>query len=138
MASLTNFNFTIEYQCGRNNAAADTLSQVNDLLNAQEVKAILDEMTIGCSNQAELSILAGWQGEEEERVQVSAAHVPKEEMHVIDWLEAQKQGSCHPGGYRMDAVGKGEIPKASSWLPSLHPRGIEIHQSAKVPHPGQL
>ena len=45
-----NFNFTIEYQHGRNNAAADALSQVNELLNAQEVKAILDEMTVGCSN----------------------------------------------------------------------------------------
>ena len=29
VASLTNFNFTIEYQHGRNNAAADALSQVN-------------------------------------------------------------------------------------------------------------
>ena len=60
VASLANFNFTIEYQCGRNNAAADALSWVNDSLNAQEVKAILDEMTVGCSNRAELSILAGW------------------------------------------------------------------------------
>ena len=66
MASLANFNFTIEYQCGRNNAAADTLSQVNDSLNAQEVKAILDETAVECSNQAELSVLAGQQGKEEE------------------------------------------------------------------------
>ena len=50
VASLTNFNFTIEYQCGRNNAATDALSQVNESLNTHEVKAILDETTIGCSN----------------------------------------------------------------------------------------
>ena len=30
---------------------------VNESLNAQEVKAILDEMTVGCSNQAELTVL---------------------------------------------------------------------------------
>ena len=43
MASLANFNFTIEYQCGKNNAAVDTLSQVNESLSACEVKAILNE-----------------------------------------------------------------------------------------------
>ena len=50
VASLANFNFTIKYQHGRNNAAADALSQVNESLNAQEVEAILDEMTVRCSN----------------------------------------------------------------------------------------
>ena len=50
VASLDNFNFTIEYQCGRDNATADALSWVNELLNAQEVEAILDEMTVRCSN----------------------------------------------------------------------------------------
>ena len=54
---LTNFNFTIKYQHGRNNAAADALSRVNKSLNAHEVKAILDETTVGCSNQAELTVL---------------------------------------------------------------------------------
>ena len=91
MASLTNFNFTIEYQHGRNNAATDVLSWVNELLNAHEVKAILDETTIGCSNWAELTVLMSQRGEEEERVWVSAAQVPKKEMHVIDWLEAQNE-----------------------------------------------
>ena len=57
MASLTNFNFTIEYQHGRNNAAADALSWVNESLNTHEVKATLDKMTIRCSNQAELTVL---------------------------------------------------------------------------------
>ena len=56
VASLTNFNFTIEYQHGRNNAAIDALSQVSESLNAHEVKAILDETTIGCSNQGELTV----------------------------------------------------------------------------------
>ena len=50
VASLTNFNFTIKYQHSRNNAAADALSQVNESLNAKEVKAILDRTTMGCSN----------------------------------------------------------------------------------------
>ena len=53
VASLTNFNFTIEYQCGKNNAAADALSWVTESLNTQEVKAILDKMTVGCSDRAE-------------------------------------------------------------------------------------
>ena len=57
MVSLANFNFTIEYQHGRNNAAADALSRVNESLNTHEIKAILDKTTVGCSNQAELTVL---------------------------------------------------------------------------------
>ena len=33
VASLANFNFMIEYQCGKNNVAADALSQVNESLS---------------------------------------------------------------------------------------------------------
>ena len=56
---------------------ADALSWVNESLNAQEVKAILDEMTVGCSNQAELRILTGQWGKEEEWVWVSACPCSK-------------------------------------------------------------
>ena len=128
MASLTNFNFTIEYQCSRNNAAADALSWVNESLNAQEVKAILDEMTVGFSNRAELRVLMSQWGEEEERVWVSAAHVPKEEMHVIDWLEAQNEDPVIRGAIEWMQLGKEKSLKASSWVPGLHPRGIGIYQ----------
>ena len=55
MACLANFNFTIEYQRGRNNAATDALSQVNELLKAHEVKAILDKTTVRCSDRAEFT-----------------------------------------------------------------------------------
>ena len=91
VASLTNFNFTIEYQCGRNNVVADALSRVNESLDTHEVKAILNKVVIRCQDWAELTILVGQWGEEEEWVWVSAAHAPKEEMHVIDWLEAQNK-----------------------------------------------
>ena len=85
VASLANFSFTIEYQYGRNNAAADALSWVNESLNTQEVKAILDEMTVRCSNQAELTVLASWQGEEEEWIQVSTSPSPKG-RNACNWL----------------------------------------------------
>ena len=116
MAALTNFNFTIEYQCGRNNAATDALSQVNESLNAQEVKAILDETTVGCSNRAELTVLMSWRGEEEEWVWVSAAQVPKEEMHVIDWLEAQNE----------DPIIRGAI----EWMQSGKEKSLKHHLGA--------
>ena len=91
VASLTNFNFTIKYQCGRNNAASDALSRVNESLNTHEVKAILDETAVGCPDQAELTVLMSRWCEEEELVWVSTTWAPKEEMHVIDWLEAQNE-----------------------------------------------
>ena len=57
VASLANFNFTIEYQCGKNNAAADALSWVNETLSILEVKAILDGTSLGCQDRAELPLL---------------------------------------------------------------------------------
>ena len=124
VASLANFNFTIEYQRGRYNAATDTLSQMNESLNAQEVKAILDEMTIGCSNRAELSILAGRRGEEEERVWVSAAHVPKEEMHVINWLKAQNEDPVIRGAIEWMQSGKEKSLKHHLGTLASTPEGL--------------
>ena len=57
VASLTNFNFTMKNQHGRNNAAADALSRVNESLNTHKVKAILDETAIRCLDWAELTVL---------------------------------------------------------------------------------
>ena len=124
MASPTNFNFTIEYQRGRNNAAADALSWVNESLNAQEVKAILDETTVGCSDQAELSVLTGRRGEEEEQVRVSAAHVPKEEMHIIDWLTAQNEDPVIRGAIEWMQLGKEKSLKHHLGTLASTPEGL--------------
>ena len=91
MASLTNFDFTIECQRGKDNAAADALSQVGQSLSVGEVRAILDETSMGCQDRAKLPLLAAHWGEEEEMVWASAACVLKEEMHVIYWAEAQNK-----------------------------------------------
>ena len=48
VVSMANFNFMIKYQTGKNNAMADALSQVNESLNAKEVKAMLDSTYVGC------------------------------------------------------------------------------------------
>ena len=48
VAALANYNFTLEYQKGKNNVAADALSQVTGRLIQEEVKAILDGSKIGC------------------------------------------------------------------------------------------
>ena len=66
LASLANFNFTIEYQRGRNNAAADALSRVNECLSAHEVKAILNETVISCQDRVDITLLTTQRGEEEE------------------------------------------------------------------------
>ena len=47
-----------------------------------------------------------WQGEEEEWVRVSATQVPKEEMHVIDWLEAQNEDPIIQGAIEWMQLGK--------------------------------
>ena len=57
VASLGNFNFTIEYQHGRNNVAADALSRVNESFKAHKVKAILNETITGYQDWADLTVL---------------------------------------------------------------------------------
>ena len=111
MASLTNFDFTIEYQHGRSNAATDALSWVSESLNTHEVGAILDETTIGCLNQAELTVFMSQWGEEGEWVQVSAARVLKEEMHIIDWLEAQNKDPIIQKAIKWMQLGKEKFLK---------------------------
>ena len=56
-----------------------------------EVRAVLNETSMGCQDRAKLPLLTAHQGEEEDMVWVSATHVSKEEMHVIDWAEAQNE-----------------------------------------------
>ena len=98
VASLANLNFTIEYQHGRNNAAADALSQVNESLNTQEVKAILDEMTVGCSNRDELSPHrpAGQRGGTSAGIRCPCS---KGRNACNRLAQSPEQRSCHPRGY---------------------------------------
>ena len=119
VASLANFNFMIEYQCGKNNAVTDALSQVNESLSIREVKAILDETSIGCQDRAELPLLTAHWGEEEDMVQVSATHVPKEEMHVIDWVKAQNK----------DPI----IQKTMEWMQSKKERSLQYYLGDDTP-----
>ena len=68
MASLANFKFTIKYQWGKNNAMADALRQFNESLNVKEVKAILDGISEGCQEWAELPQVVTELGEVENMV----------------------------------------------------------------------
>ena len=53
VSTLAKYNFQLEYQEGRDNAAADALSQVTTRLPPEAVQAILDGAAIGTSQQAE-------------------------------------------------------------------------------------
>ena len=93
---------------------------------------------IGCSNRAELSILAGRRGEEEEQVWVSVLPVvPKEEMHVIDWLAAQNEDPVIRGAIEWMQSGKEKSLKHHLDTLASTPEGLGLHQSAKVPCSGQ-
>ena len=51
--SLAEFTFSIEYQKGRDNAVADTLSHATSNLNTETVKSILDRVTVGTTGRAD-------------------------------------------------------------------------------------
>ena len=50
-------------------------------------------------------------------MRVSAACVPKEEMHVIDWLKAQNEDPVIRGGYQVDAVWERRNPLSIILVP---------------------
>ena len=53
VSALAKYDFQLEYQKGRDNAAADALSQVTTHLQPEAVQAILDGAAIGTSQQTE-------------------------------------------------------------------------------------
>ena len=53
VSALAKYDFWLEYQKGRDNAAADALSWVTTHLPPEAIQAILDGATIGTSQHAE-------------------------------------------------------------------------------------
>ena len=54
VGSLANYNFKIEYLKGHDNSTANVLSRMTKKLGDDDVKCLLDGITIGATNQAEL------------------------------------------------------------------------------------
>ena len=102
----------------KNNAAADALSHINESLNSKEVKAILDGTAMGCHDWAEVPKLVG---ETEDCVQNLAVRVHKEEMHVIDWVEVQKEDPF--------------IQKTIEWIQANRQRPLKNHLGDDVNSP---
>ena len=74
VSALTQYDFQLEYQKGRDNAVADALSRVTTCLEPETVQAILDGATMGTSQRAERESPAIIEGEHqlEQEVWVTA------------------------------------------------------------------
>ena len=90
--ALAKYDFRLEYQKGRDNAVADTLSWVTTHLQPEAVQAILDGAAMGASQQAERESPAIIKNNQrlEQEVHVAAGQVLVE-MHVTDWGVVQKE-----------------------------------------------
>ena len=109
--SLVRFTFSIEYQKGWDNAAADALSWVTLKLDAETIKSILDGVIVGMMERANAQDLAVAKADEEIHKQVretvilaraTQAHV---NLHVTDWMTVQQE----------DPILKTTIKRISSW-----------------------
>ena len=90
--ALAKFNFKLEYQKGWDNTVADALSQITTHLGPEAVQAVVDGATIGASQRVEWenpTVIESDQQRETE-VWVTAGWVLVE-MHVTDWVAAQKE-----------------------------------------------
>ena len=90
VGALTSYKFTLEYQKGSDNAAADTLSQVPVRHDKDTVWLFLEGAVTGITERGE--VLISWPLRVEcdcldEEVQVSTLKLAP--MHVTNWKEAQ-------------------------------------------------
>ena len=92
VSALAKYDFWLEYQKGRDNAVADTLSRVITCLDPEAVQAILDGAAIGTSQrvEGENPAIIKIDQQLEQEVQVATGWVLVE-MHVTDWATAQKE-----------------------------------------------
>ena len=94
---LARFTFIIEYQNGRDNEATDTLSWVTSNLDAEIVKSILDGVTIGVTNRADIQdpVVAKADEDIPKPVQETAALARAAQtwvdIHVTDWVTTQQE-----------------------------------------------
>ena len=97
MESLAGFTFSIEYQEGRDNAVADSLSHVASKLNAEAVKSILDRVTKGTIGRANAHDPMVAEANKRIHKQVEETVVQKQATHmcvnlcVMDWVAAQQE-----------------------------------------------
>ena len=87
---LAQFTFSIEYQKGHDNVAADAISWVTSKLNAETVKSLLDEVTMGTTIRADAHDLVVAKVDEEihkpdqeTAILAQALHI---DLHVTGWL----------------------------------------------------
>ena len=93
--SLARFMFSIEYQKGHDNTAADALSQVTSKLDAETVKFILDGVTMGTTDRTDAHnpVVAKEDNQIHKPVQetVTVASVAHVDLHVTDWVTTQQE-----------------------------------------------
>ena len=95
--SLARFTFSIEYQKGRGNVAADTLSWVTLKLDAEIMKSILDGVTMGMTKRADAQDPVVAKADEDiqkpvqETVVLATAAQTHIDLHVTDWVTAQQE-----------------------------------------------
>ena len=92
VGSLARFNLQLEYQKGQDNTVVDVLSQVTTCLDPDTVRSILDRITLGAAQQAEIHDPAMVEGDHnlEQEVHITAGCMLVQ-MHMTVWAEAQRE-----------------------------------------------
>ena len=90
--ALAKFNFQLEYQKGWDNTVVDVLSWVTTHLDPDTMRSILDGITLGAAQQAEIHDPTVVEGDHnlEQEVHVTAGCMLVQ-MHMTDWAETQKE-----------------------------------------------
>ena len=95
VGALTNYNFNIEYLKGCDNSATDVLSRMTECLEDDDMKCLLDGITIRAANRAELHNPLMQQADIEENICVNVVRLtnngPKGKINVVDWAQAQHE-----------------------------------------------
>ena len=93
---LARFNFSTEYQKGRDNAAEDALSCVTSKLDTVTMKFLLDGVTVGTTERADAHHLVVTDSDKDIHKQVQETVMPARatqvyvDLHVTNWVTTQQ------------------------------------------------
>ena len=96
VGALASYEFSLEYQKGSDNAAADALSRVPIQHDQKMVQSLLEGAVTGITDRGEVLISRPMRAECDCLDNEAQAHTPKlASMHVINWEEAQCMRTRH-------------------------------------------
>ena len=112
VGALASYEFSLEYQKGTDNAAADALSRVPIRHDRKTVRSLLEGSVTSVTERGEVLISRSLKAESDRLDNKARAHALKSaHMHITNWEEAQCEDALLAACYKWLSKKKSVIPQ---------------------------